>query len=253
MKRTLALILAAIMLAASLASCASVAPALSAISANIRTTSSDGESAAAWLTERLGDKLTSRVVLGTDADGYGVDVSALEADGYIVRDLGGETALFARTADGLDRAVRKYAKAVESGEPIADETYHEGYRVKELRLAGNDVSTYAIVVEGERASVREWVSANVAQTLASLIKIACGAEIAVGGEAEHKIVFREIADESFKESSYHYFFENGDMAHGWQTIGDSTYFFKDDGTMATGITFIYWRNYEFSADGVLQN
>lgn len=55
------------------------------------------------------------------------------------------------------------------------------------------------------------------------------------------------------DGNVYYFFENGDMAHGWQTIGDSTYFFKEDGTMATGITFVYWRDYEFSADGVLQN
>ena len=42
------------------------------MSANIRVTSSDAEDAALWLTERLGDALTDRVVLGTDADGYGV-------------------------------------------------------------------------------------------------------------------------------------------------------------------------------------
>ena len=114
MKRFLAVALAAIMLAAALASCA--APSATAgIGANIRLTSSDGESAALWLTERLGDKLTDRVVLGTSADGFGVDLSALEDDGYIIRDLGEKTALFARTADGLDRAIRKYAKTVESG------------------------------------------------------------------------------------------------------------------------------------------
>ena len=71
--------------------------------------SSDADDAAAWLTERLGDKLTGKVVLGTDASAYGVDVSALEADGYIIRSFGGETALFARTAEGLDRAARRYA------------------------------------------------------------------------------------------------------------------------------------------------
>ena len=209
------------MLAAALAGCAGApqTAALHAISANIRVTSSDANDAAAWLTERLGDALTDRVVLGTDADGYGVDVSALEDDGYFIRSLGGEVALFARTTDGLDRAVRKYAKAVEAGEPIADETYHEGYRVEELRLAGVPVAEYAIAVEGESEYVRGWVTENAAKPFAALVKIACGAELPVGGEAEHKIVFRQIADESFKESSFHYYFTGGDLVFEYVDLG----------------------------------
>ena len=112
MKRIFALTLALIMLAAALASCAA-SPQTAAISPRITLTSSDGADAAAWLTARLGE-VPDQVVVGTDADGYGVDVSALEADGYVIRNLGSEVALFARTATGLDRAVRKYAKCVES-------------------------------------------------------------------------------------------------------------------------------------------
>ena len=209
MKKLLALFMAAIFVAAALASC-TTAPN-SAINANIRVTSSDGESAAAWLTARLGDKLTDRIAVGTAADGYGVDVSSLEDDGYFIRALDGEVALLAKSATGLDRAVRKYAKAVEAGEAVADETYHEGCRVKELRLAGNDISTFAITVEGENGSVKKWVTTNAAGSLAKLVKIACGTEIAVGGEAQHKIIFRQIADGSFKESSYHFFFSDGDL------------------------------------------
>ena len=76
MKQTLSVILAIIMLAALLASCATAPQTTSMISANIRTTSSDADTAAMWLTDRLGSALTDCVVLGTDASGYGVDVSA---------------------------------------------------------------------------------------------------------------------------------------------------------------------------------
>ena len=115
MKKLLSLFLAALMLAAAFTGCAAAPEARASFAAHIRLTSSDAQDAAAWLADRLGERLTDSVVLGTDVDGYGVDVSALEDDGYFIRSLGGEVALFARTTDGLDRAVRKYAKMVEAG------------------------------------------------------------------------------------------------------------------------------------------
>ena len=209
MKKLIALTLAVIMLAAALAGCA--APKAS-YGSNVRVTSSDAEDAAAWLTERLGDALTDRVVIGTDADGYDIDLSTLEDDGYIVRKLGGETAIFARTADGLVGGVRKYAKAVEAGEADAlNVTFHEGYRIECLRLAGIDVGEYAITVDCENDYYRTEITNRYAKGLAGLIKKACGAELEIGGESEHKIVFRRIEADGWKEGSYHYFFENGDL------------------------------------------
>ena len=181
MKRTLSIILAAIMLAAALAGCAAAPQTTAAISANIRLTSSDGESAAAWLTGRLGDKLTDRVVLGTSADGYGVDVSTLENDGYFIRALGGEVALFARTAEGLDRAARKYAKTVESGAVIDEVTYHEGYRVKELTVCGEDISAFAVVTDDDD----KYCQSFAATELVSYIEKACGAKLAVFKASEY--------------------------------------------------------------------
>ena len=211
MKRILALTLAAIMIAAGLASCAIASTrTASAISAKIRLASSDAENAASWLTERLGAKLIDRVVLGTSADGYGVDLSKLEADGYVIRTLGDEIALFARTADGLDRAVRKYAKAVEAGEAIADETYHEGARIERFTIAGNDISTYAITVEGEWEYLKKWVTSYAAQGFSDLVNYACNVRVPFG-DAEHKIIFRETDDESFEEATYSYRVENGDL------------------------------------------
>ena len=217
MKKKLALALAAITLAAVLSSCAFVSPnGASAVNANIRLTSSDAEDAAAWLSERLGDKLTDSVVVGTSADGYGVDLSALEDDGYIIRSLGGEIALFARTTNGLDRAARKYVKTVERGEPIADVTYHEGYRVKRLTVAGADISTFAVRVEGvgredDVTRLRDRVEEYAAPAVGELIGAMCGASLADPESAEHFIIFRPTTKEGWGEGTYRYAVENGDL------------------------------------------
>ena len=176
MRRFTALILAIITLAACLASCAA-SPA--APDPNIRITSSDAAGAANWLADRLGG-VPDRVVLGTDADEFGIDLSVLADDGYIIRALGGEIALLARTGAGLDRAARKYAKTVESGKAVGDETYHEGYRVKRLTIAGNDISEYAIV----RVSEDDPCVATAASELAKYIEMTCGAKLGVVTEAQ---------------------------------------------------------------------
>ena len=43
--------------------------------------------------------------------------------------------------------------------------------------------------------------------------------MSVGGEAAHKVIFRQIADASFKESSYHYYFANGDLIFEYADLG----------------------------------
>ncbi|MBO4868111.1 MAG: hypothetical protein J5585_00200, partial [Clostridia bacterium] len=199
MKRLLALILAVIMLTATLSGCATApnGAAASAISANIRTTSSDATDAAAWLTERLGDKLTDRVVLGTSADGYGIDVSSLEKDGYFIRSTGGETALFARSTDGLDRAARKYAKMFEAGS-VTDVTCHEGARIKRLTIAGRDISEYTICCEDERYMLAA------ANELSARIAEATGVTLAVSSSepAAPYIALRYVRDEALKNVGY---------------------------------------------------
>ena len=200
MKRLPALALAFLILIASLASLVSCAGTTfaPAISANIRLTSSDGESAAAWLSARLGDKLTDSVVLGTDADGYGVSLDALEADGYFIRSLGGEVALFARTADGLDRAARKYAKMVEAG-AVTDVTYHEGYRVKRITIAGRDISEYTVYYEDDAR-----LKSAAANELVPRIKEACGASLPAFAlePAAPYIALRYVHDDSQRNVGY---------------------------------------------------
>ena len=227
MKKLLALILAALMIAAALASCA-VAPTAS--DPHIRLTSSDASDAAAWLDARLGDALIDRVVLGTDADGYAVDVSALEDDGYFIRAFGDEVALFARTTDGLDRAVRKYAKTVEAGETVADETYHEGYRVKRLTVAGEDISAFAVRVEGalrseDATGLRDRVEQYASPAVSELIKKMCGASLADEADAEHFIIFRPTKESGWGEGTYRYAVENGDLVFEYAELLGAKYAF----------------------------
>ena len=196
MKKALCIFLAAVTLAACLASCA-VSQTRSLLNANIRVTSSDALDAAAWLEARLGDKLNGRVVLGTDDDGYGVDVSTLESDGFFIRSFGREDVLFAKTADGLDRAVRKYAKMVESG-AVTDATYHEGARIKELRLAGRDVSEYTVYCEDE------YYMKVAANDFVSLIERATGVKLAVSTDEATSpyIALRYVDDEALGNVGY---------------------------------------------------
>ena len=195
-KKLLSLILAAIFAASALASCA--ASEAGTINASIRVTSSDAEDAAAWLDARLGDAIPGRVVIGTDADGFGVDISALEDDGYVIRAAGSDTVLFARTEAGLDRAVREYAKAVEAGSPVADVTYHEGARVKRIEIAGRDVAEYTIYVPDDERVIAA------ANTLASDVERACGVKIpvAVGEAAAPYISLGYVHDESLGTVGY---------------------------------------------------
>ena len=204
MKRTIALFLAAILVAAALVSLAYAPTA----NARIRTTSDDAADAAAWLEERLGDRLSDRVVMGTDSAGYGVDLSALEDDGYIIRSVGAEIALFARTTDGLDRAARAYAKSVEAGEGIADAAYHEGYRIKRIEIAGRDISEYTVFCENEPYLVAA------ANEFAARIKEACGVSLTVSTEASAapSISIGYVHDDSLNTCGYRWTVDENGLA-----------------------------------------
>ena len=144
MKKILALVLSVLTASSVLASC-SGERAAEKYSPKITVSSSDAAESAAWLTEKLGDRLTDEVYLAV-GDAKGIDMSDFENDGYVIRTDAGNALIVGRSADGLDRGVRKYAKAVQSGTADGlDITYHEGYRVKRLTVCGRDISEYAIV------------------------------------------------------------------------------------------------------------
>lgn len=194
MKKLISITLAAIMVVAALAGCASEK---NTIDPQIRMTSSDAADAAEWLDQRLGT-IPDRIVIGTQTDGYGIDVSALENDGYIIRNLAGEIALFAKTADGLDRAVRKYAKSVEAGIGVEDVTYHEGTRIKKITVAGRDISEYTIFCDDDERL------RTAAGTFSDRIAEACGAVLPISTDSPRApyILVRFVRDGELKNVGY---------------------------------------------------
>ena len=152
-------------------------------SPKITVSSSDAAESAAWLTEKLGDRLTDEVYLAV-GDAKGIDMSDFENDGYVIRTDAGNALIVGRSADGLDRGVRKYAKAVQSGTADGlDITYHEGYRVKRLTVCGRDISEYTIVkvadvTEYEPLAAQESMDVA-ADELQSYIEKTCGARLAI--------------------------------------------------------------------------
>lgn len=63
----------------------------------------------------------------------------------------------------------------------------------------------------------------------------------------------KLPDEGFGtvNGAYRYFYADGHMAVGWQTIGESKYYFADNGAMATGTQTIGGQTYIFGEDGRL--
>ena len=197
MRKLISFVTAAIMLAAVLASCAG--------SMNLNFSSSDDAifEYTAYLSERLGDDMPRDLVIASadEAPKYGVDMSSFQSDGYYIRAENGSVVILAKSEKGLDRAVRDYAK---NGDPEHYfKTYNEGFRVKKLTIAGNDISQYTVVYpDGADESVK-----YAASTLASYIMRSTGDELSVlpessaDGETDHKIVLTggdsSLGDEGF--------------------------------------------------------
>lgn len=146
MKRTLSLLLTGIMLTATFASCAP-AKSVTAI-----TASGSLSVYANWLNNRLSSdgRLTdsTEIILG-NADtsySYGIDVSSLSNEGFIIRRAAGtdSTLIFAKTDDGVDRGVRYYANYC-SDEGELNIVKDEGPRIGRITIAGADLSEYVIV------------------------------------------------------------------------------------------------------------
>ena len=199
MKKTLSIILSAIFAASALASCAD--------STSASTASSSAYTAdIAWLEARLGE-MPDNVTVGLASD-LGIDMTSFENDGYLIRTNDGETVVCAKSADGLDRAVRKYAKAYGSGK-VADVTYHEGYRIEDLRIAGNSIADYTVVYPADRNENLDFAVSE----LTRLVEKACGAKLATAeGTADgHKIVFAQTDDESLGTDGFTYEVKDGDL------------------------------------------
>ena len=181
MKKALSLALVLILAASAQASYSS-APLLTSHSSLLtsQSTASAQKADRAWLASRLGE-VPEGVTVGL-ASGLGIDMSAFENDGYLIRTEDGETVVAAKTADGLDRAVRAYANAVEDGVTDVNVTYHEGYRIESLTVAGNPITDYTIVYADDGRTTDSPYFA--AFELRRLIQKACGAYLPLVSSAE---------------------------------------------------------------------
>jgi len=146
-----------------------------------------------YLADRLGS--AEGLILGTaeDAAAYGIDMTDFRDDGYIIRreSDGAETLIFGKTEDGLDRGVRYYVNHCPKEGPV-HVTYHEGYRVKRLTIAGRDISEYSIYLF-EGADECHTIAAN---DLQKYIALATGVTMPiVNAPAEHNIVLERVGED----------------------------------------------------------
>ena len=168
MKRFISLVLCALMLVSALASCA---PAKS----DSQSSSADETAKyTAYLEEHLEstpERKPASLVIETaeNSEAYGVDMTEFSDDGYLTRAEYGEVVILGKTGAGLDRAVRDYVK---NGNPDDYFTvYGEGYRVKKLTIAGNDISEYAVIRDDGADECNTFASSE----LVSYIEKTCGA------------------------------------------------------------------------------
>jgi len=161
-----------------------------------------------WLENRLGE-IPDGVTVGT-ADKLNIDMTDFEDDGYIIRTVGDETVICGKSTDGLDLAVRKYAKEYEKGEADAlDIAYHEGYRIGKIEIAGVDISEFTVVNPGlGNANIDFAIS-----ELVRLIEKACGVTLAVSDTdvTGHKITFAESDNPDFRYDGYSYEVKDGNV------------------------------------------
>jgi len=156
------------------------------------------------LIDRLGG-IPENVVLGdaSVAAEYGIDMTDFESDGYLLRTVGENTLVFGKTADGLDRAVRAYAKAVEAGNAdTLDVVYHEGYRVERLTIAGRDISEYTVYYP-ETANENMKFAAD---ELVRLVEKATGVKlpVVIGAPVSPAIELRHTDDPVLETDGYRY-------------------------------------------------
>ncbi len=183
LKKAAALLLASVML---LPSCATGDFGGGGTTIKASATSS---AAADFLEERIDAFPDAEFVLGTETDAkdYGIDMTDFSSDGYLIRADNGEILIFGKTSTGLDRAVREFVKHGNSDSYL--KTYNEGYRVKKLTVAGNDISEYAIV----RDDVADDCQIFALSELAKYASKTCGAILSQYTASEYEAATKKPA------------------------------------------------------------
>jgi len=123
-----------------------------------------------FLAERI-DTMPDELIIATAETSveYGVDMSDFADDGYLIRADGGKVLILGKTEKALDRAVREYAK--NGNDQDFHKVYNEGYRVKKLTIAGNDISEYAILRDDTADECHVYASSE----LVTYVEKTCGA------------------------------------------------------------------------------
>ena len=236
MKKTLSLILAAVCAASALASCASHSSLLTPHSSLLTSTSSDYADES-WLKSRIGT-IPDNVTVGT-SDSLGINMDDFEDDGYIIRTTDENTVLCGKTAEGLDAAVRSYARSVKYGYAVADTTYHEGYRIEKLTVAGRNISEYtAVYTKGDEPTMPDvgltrGNAEYAAREFVRLIKEATGVTLAITGDDvpyDTPCVFFEAFDDDTYDFRGGYSYE----------VRDGNVYFKGNGTNAGCSNGVYY-------------
>ncbi len=170
MKKIISISLALLFVLGAFASCAKAG------TEDTYTITSSSASAEAFLRERAGDELFGKitVVAGEGSSEYGVDLTALNDDGYCIKRSGTETVILAKNDGGLDRAVRYFVNNFpKAGD--AEYVYGEGCRVKRLTVAGHDISEYEIYIPTDADELTVFAASE----LSKYIGKACGTYPAV--------------------------------------------------------------------------
>ena len=217
MKKTISLILAAVCTASALASCGTTGDRVVEGADPYKATSSVTYADEAWLKSRIGE-VPDNVTVGT-ADSLGINMTDFESDGYLIRTTDGETVLCGKTADGLDRAVRRYAKCVRYGERVGDVTYHEGYRIERLTVAGRDISEYTVVYTHTGDSVIPSTGTTLgngeaaAREFARLVKVASGVDLPLSDKPVDSpyISFEAVMTDEFPKTGFSYAVADGNV------------------------------------------
>ena len=130
-----------------------------------------------WLADRLisDGEVTddTEIIVGNaeTAESYGIDMSGILDDGYVIRRLAGEnsTLIFGKTNNAVDMAVRYYANYCDKTGPI-NVTEGEGYRVGGITIAGADLSEYVIVCPADADECQKFAASELKRFLGE----ACG-------------------------------------------------------------------------------
>ena len=155
-------------------------------------TASAAEAADNYLRSRLTDYSADNFLLasGEEATALYADLADFTDEGYIIRRIGNETAILAKTDAGLDRGVRYYVNSFADSD--ADfYSYGNGYKVKSLSIAGRDIADYAIRISPDADECHRFAASELQKYIART----CGAELdIVTADAAHMIVLEQVTE-----------------------------------------------------------